>query len=166
MYNGKVYTPSKEEIEDQISSGFEEEFVNCSDLSVFAPKIVSTGEVFAVTSLKDTKVEVNFNFPVNILSGDEESVLINYNIFVPSRLNDFYNTSILMSKKQITLGGDKCDACMIDILDEKTLSAYIVEDSSEENNLTLIYHLYTSTENPEIADPVKIYIFAHKFSII
>ena len=117
-YNNKSYLPTKERIEQEISSYIEKTLSYCTeDFSNFSGLNISEGEIVASTTIDDNDVIFNVKYPVTVKKGESVSRFENFNdIKVILGVGALYNSIRNMIQKQAG-SNSICLSCLSEIAD-------------------------------------------------
>ncbi len=101
-YNGKTYMPTKDDVEEEISSYIEETLSYCIEEFVDFPEFnITEREIKAKTTIKDEEIILNVEYPVTIKKGKSTNNLRNFkNIKIIVRVGIIYDSIKEMIQEQ------------------------------------------------------------------
>lgn len=168
--DNKIYIPTKEHIEQEISKGLNEEMQFCiRDFKDFKGYNIIQGEIKTEAKILDSKVILNVNYPLTIIRGEKINYLEEFKgIEIPVRLGIIYDAVNNITQKQLdnkrykTDGETKegfCLSCISDIVSKNDLYINFI---SYDDKTTL---LVIKDENSKINQVPFKYYFANRYII-
>jgi hypothetical protein len=122
VYENKNLMPSKEEVEEEISTYVDAMLYFCNnEFSNFPDFEVEVGDIKTSAKIKEGKVVFNSKIPLSISKGDKTYTFDDFkNIEVASRLNTIYEMADDITEEEMSSEGT-CISCLIDWALEKDL---------------------------------------------
>jgi len=121
-FNGKNYMPSKEKIEEELSSYMNNMLTFCLQDFVNFPEVnISQGEVETRTKIKEGEIVLDVKYPLVIKKGESVSRIEEFeDIKIPVRLGIIYDAVGKIIQEQMT-HEDICLSCISGIMEENEL---------------------------------------------
>jgi len=90
----KEQAPTKKNMEQQLGTFIEDRINNCNFNSYYEQGFeISLSEPAAKATIKDNKVEVNLNVNLNVVRGEEDTLIRNHKITIKSKLGSLYDSA-------------------------------------------------------------------------
>jgi hypothetical protein len=126
--NSQVYMPSKEFVEDQISSYVEGYLADCvHDFRDFSDLSIYKGNINVDTDIRNEEVIFDVNYPLTIIKANKTSYLKNWNnIQIDVRLGVIYNSIFEFIDAQTKIE-NICLTCLMDVTEPNDLYVELQE---------------------------------------
>jgi len=155
-YHKKNYMPSKEELEEEISYYISKKLFFCTKNFVdFSEFEIMQREIRAKTEIKDEKVVLNVKYPLSISKGKSTTVVENFEIIIPIRLEILYNSVSEFTNEGVEEG--ICLSCLYDISERDDLFV----DMLDYDNETVIFIF--KDENSKLNNKPLEWVFANEY---
>ena len=156
---GKVYIPSKKQVEDEISFLLGERVFFCTNyFENFLDINVTDAELSIKTDIQNEKVIFNVDYPITIAKGESKSTLKNFNVEIPIRAGIVYNSVAEFMRNQTA--GNICLSCLSDILTKNNIQVDMRD--YDEDKVVFIF----KDENSKINNETFAWIFANDYRLI
>lgn len=157
---GEDLMPSKEIVQEELGKYVNEMMFFClENFARFSDFEISKGEINTEARIIEDKVLFNMNYPISITKGENNFVLENFDVEIPSRLNVVYDVIKMIVEEQM--------------LDEKNICINCIGDFAFENKVFVSMNDYNEDEivfsvidnEIEIKEEEYVYYFAHRYDL-
>lgn len=155
IYNGKDYSPSKENIELELSRYLDFN-IDC-DFREFKGYNITMGRARSVARIEDKEVIFKVTYPLTIKRGTRVDNYDNFNIEIPARLGLIYDTIKNINKNQ-SIGG----VCLSCVYSEAKKNDFYI-DMYDYNEDTVIFLI--NDKNSSIGGESYLYLFANRYKL-
>lgn len=153
IYNENEFTPSKEEIEKQISLYIENNLNYCTgNFDNFPDFKINFNESKVKTLIEDEKVNFKIKYPLSISKENKNYVIENFDVSVDVRLGIVYNTIIKINEYK----NEICVSCIYNYAVEEDLYVDMIEYDD-----SLIF--VVRDENLKINGKYFLFVFVNKY---
>ena len=157
--NGKSYMPLKEEIEKEISFFVSEKLFFCTKNFIDFPNFeITQREIKTKTTIRDSKVDLDINYPISITHGESTNVIEDFEKEIPVRLGIVYDSIEKIIKEQLN-HESICLSCILDVSLENDL--YVDMMDYDEETVIFIFR----DENSIINNKTYEFVFANKYEV-
>ncbi len=158
FYENNNYMPSKESIEEELSTYMNEMLFFCTinfvDLKNYE---ISQGKIKTDTVIEDEKVVFSVSYPLSIRKGESSYTLENFYFEVPVRLGTIHNFIDEIMKIQLETPYDICVSCIGDLGIEYELQVSL-QDYQENDVIFVIIDPFSEING----EPYRFY-FVNKY---
>ncbi|MBI4116454.1 hypothetical protein HY449_01780 [Candidatus Pacearchaeota archaeon] len=155
-YGGENHMPSKEKMENEMSSNFGKIASLCiRNFQDFKETEITSGEISATPTISEDKVSFEIIYPITIKQGQSSTLLKDFKIEVQVRYGIVYNAVQEFLQEQMTHDGI-CLNCALDI----ALKNDLYVDMQESENGTIFSF---RDENSKINNETLEFVFINKY---
>jgi len=158
FYNGESHMPSKESIENNISSYFDNFLSFCFRDFIDLPDFtIDYGSVKTKTRIENNSVFMDVNMPLTILKGDKKYYLKDFQTEIPVRLDVIYEVNRQLMDEQMKKKDAVCFSCLKRISEENNVTINMF-DAGDNGILFVI-----SDDLSKINDKNYLFYFVNKY---
>ena len=153
---GKIYIPSKKQVEDEISFFMDEKLFFCArNFADFPDLEITQGEIKTQTTMENEKIVLNVNYPIRISKDEDVSLLNDFKTEIPIRAGIVYNSVAEFMRNQTAEG--ICISCMLEISERSDL--YVEMMDYDEKTTVFVFR----DKNSKINNEEFVWIFANEY---